>query len=110
MLDRVIDADPEMLRRVRVQLYRRFGFFPTESSEHSAEYVPWIMRHVEEVERLRVPVDEYLRRSEENLREYEELKRRLAAGEALEVEPTGELASLFIHSVETGFRIRSMTG
>ena len=37
-LDAAIDADPEVQRKVRVELYRRFGYFPTESSEHSAEY------------------------------------------------------------------------
>src|SRR6478672_8173251 len=39
-LAEVIDASPELQRRVRVEIYRRFGYFPTESSEHSAEYVP----------------------------------------------------------------------
>ena len=44
-LDAAIAADPEGLgRHVRVQIYKRFGYFPTESSEHFAEYVPWFMR------------------------------------------------------------------
>src|SRR6266567_8363407 len=37
-LREVIDADPELQRRARVEIFRRFGYFPTESSEHSAEY------------------------------------------------------------------------
>jgi len=38
-LREIIDADPEGLgRRVRVEIFRRFGFFPTESSEHSSEH------------------------------------------------------------------------
>ena len=41
-LDEAIAADPELRRRVRVELYRRLGYFPTESSEHSAEYLPWL--------------------------------------------------------------------
>ncbi|HUZ85046.1 MAG TPA: hypothetical protein VMU66_10150, partial [Gaiellales bacterium] len=45
LLDRAIERDPELARRVRVEMYRRLGYFPTESSEHSAEYVPWFMRH-----------------------------------------------------------------
>ena len=53
-------------------MYRRLGYFPTESSEHSAEYLPWFMRSDEMIERFRVPVDEYVRRSEENLREYDD--------------------------------------
>src|SRR6266536_2645150 len=86
----------------RVALYRRLGYFPTESSEHSAEYLPWFLRHDELVERFRIPVGEYLRRSEDNLHEYEDVKRRLDSGEGLEIEPTHELASEVIHSIETG--------
>ncbi len=36
-LDAAIAADPELRRRVRVELYRRFGYYPTVSSEHGAE-------------------------------------------------------------------------
>ena len=36
------------------------------------------------------------------MREYEEMKRALDAGETLELEPTSELASEIIHSIETG--------
>jgi alpha-galactosidase len=102
-LDAAIAADPEGLgRHVRVQVYERFGYFPTESSEHFAEYVPWFMRDDEEIDRLRIPVDEYVRRSEENLELYAEEKRMLAAGEAFEIERSGEYAALIIHSMVTG--------
>jgi alpha-galactosidase len=102
-LGEIVDADPEGLgRRVRVELFKRFGYFPTESSEHSSEYVPWFLRHDAEVERYRSEIDEYVRRSDENLLEFEEVKRRLDAGEDLGVEPTHELASQFIHALETG--------
>ena len=72
-LTEVIDAVPELQRRVRVELFRRFGYFPTESSEHSAEYVPWFMRHDDQVDRFRIFVGDYLARSEENLRELDAL-------------------------------------
>jgi alpha-galactosidase len=98
----VIDASPELGRRVRVEIFRRFGYFPTESSEHSAEYVPWFMRHDDQVERYQIFVGDYLARSEENLRELESLRFSLASGVPLELEPTDELASLFIHALETG--------
>jgi alpha-galactosidase len=101
-LAEVIDADPELQRRVRVELFRRFGYFPTESSEHSAEYVPWFMRDATQIERFRIFVGDYLARSEENLRELDELSEQLAAGQPLDLEPTGELASQFIYSLETG--------
>jgi alpha-galactosidase len=101
-LAEVIESSPELRRRVRVELYRRFGYFPTESSEHSAEYVPWFMRHDDQVERFRIFVGDYLERSEENLRELESLQAQLASDEPLDLEPTSELASEFIHALETG--------
>jgi alpha-galactosidase len=101
-LAEVIDASPELRRRVRVEIYRRFGYFPTESSEHSAEYVPWFMRHDDQIEEFRIFVGDYLERSEENLRELKELRRALDSDDPLDLEPTSELASEFIHALETG--------
>ena len=102
-LRQIVEADPEGLgRRVRVELFRRFGYFPTESSEHSAEYVPWLLHLDDQVARYRIEVDEYLRRSEDNLAEWEEIKRALDAGEALPVQANDELASQFIRALETG--------
>jgi alpha-galactosidase len=101
-LSEVIDASPELQKRVRVELFRRFGYFPTESSEHSAEYVPWFMRHDDQVSRYRIFVGDYLARSEENLAELDSLQAHLGAGADLDLEPTDELASQFIHSLETG--------
>ena len=103
LLDAAIERDPDGLgRRVRIELYRQFGHFPTESSEHSAEYVPWFMSHNDQLERYRIPVDEYVRRSLENLDEYRDTRRRLAAGEILPLQGEGELAPRYIHSLVTG--------
>ncbi|MFZ0043592.1 MAG: alpha-glucosidase/alpha-galactosidase, partial [Solirubrobacteraceae bacterium] len=105
LLDEAIERDPEGLgRKVRIELYRQFGFFPTESSEHSAEYVPWFMRHDDQLEHFRIPVDEYIRRSLENLEEYDEVRRLLAEGAELPIEGEGELAPRYIHSFVTGQR------
>ena len=102
-LREIVDADPEGLgRRVRVELFKRFGYFPTESSEHSVEYVPWFLHDDDEVARYRSEIDEYLRRSEENLADWERLERRLDAGEDIEVELNDELASQFVRALETG--------
>jgi alpha-galactosidase len=98
-----IEADPEGLgRRVRVEIFKRFGYFPTESSEHSSEYVPWFLPHDDQVERYRILVDDYILRSDENLAEFGAMKGAIEAGEQVEVEPTSELASEVIHSMETG--------
>src|SRR5262245_18264994 len=77
LLDEAIVRDPELRRRVRVDMYRRLGFYPTETSEHSAEYVPWYLRSDREVERLRIPVGDYIRVSEANLAEYRATRRAL---------------------------------
>jgi hypothetical protein len=47
-------------------------------------------------------IDEYVRRSDENLREWEELKAQLDAGEDIELERNDELASQFVFALETG--------
>ena len=49
---------------VRFEMMRHFGYYVTESSEHSAEYFPyWIKStHPELVEEFGIPLDEYLRR------------------------------------------------
>jgi alpha-galactosidase len=101
-LAEIIEGSPELQRRVRMEIFRRFGYFPTESSEHSAEYLPWFMRHDSQIERFQIFVGDYLERSQENLRELQALERALASSEPLDLTPTSELASLFIHSLETG--------
>jgi alpha-galactosidase len=101
-LDARIANDPELQRRVRVALHRRLGYFPTESSEHAAEYVPWFLRHQDQVDHYRIPIDEYIRRSEQNLVEYARVKVALARGEPMPIERSNEYASLIIHSCVTG--------
>jgi alpha-galactosidase len=103
LLDQRIAADPELRRRVRVDMYRRLGYYPTETSEHSSEYVPWYLRHPGEVERLRINVGEYITISEANLAEYRRVREELADAETLAID-TGstEYAPQVIHSLETG--------
>jgi alpha-galactosidase len=99
----IVDADPDGLgRRVRVEIFKRFGYFPTESSEHSAEYVPWFLHHDDQVEWFRCEIDEYLRRSRDNLDEYAQLKERLDAGDDLDIELNDELASQIVRAVASG--------
>jgi alpha-galactosidase len=75
-----VAADPRLERHVRTEMWHRFGYFPTESSEHAAEYVPWFMHRDEEIKRLGIPVGEYLGRTGQNLHVYEEIRRGLASG------------------------------
>ena len=101
-LDAAIAADPELRRRVRVDMYRRLGFYPTETSEHSSEYVPWYLSHQAEIERLRLRIGAYLGIVEQNLASYERTRNALKAGEPVPVEPTMEYAPQVIHSIVTG--------
>jgi alpha-galactosidase len=87
---------------VRAELYRRFGYYPTESSEHHAEYSPWFIPKDDLVERFNIPIGEYLDRVANNLAEYEDTKRRLDAGEPFEIERSGEYAAVIAHSKATG--------
>jgi alpha-galactosidase len=102
LLDERIAADEDLQRRVRVALYRRFGYYQTESSEHAAEYVPWFMRHDSELERYRIPVDEYVRRSERNLSRYREMRQAVERGDMGGLERSNEYASIIINAMATG--------
>jgi alpha-galactosidase len=103
LLDARLAEDPELRRRVRMDMYRRLGYFPTETSEHSSEYVPWYLHHDSEIARLRIPVGDYVRISEDNLAEYTSTRAALLAGEPvdLSIEAT-EYAPQVIHSMVTG--------
>ena len=103
LLDQRIAADPELRRRVRVDMYRRLGYYPTETSEHSSEYVPWYLHHPDEVERLRINAGEYVTISEANLAEYQRVRTELADTQTLSIDTTStEYAPQVIHSLETG--------
>jgi alpha-galactosidase len=95
--------DPEVYAKdkVRFELMRHFGYFVTESSEHNAEYTPYFLKDAGLVERFDVPVDEYVRRSEENLREYERARERLLAGESFPPQRSIEYGAPIVHSIET---------
>jgi alpha-galactosidase len=88
--------------RVRAELFRRFGYYPTESSEHHSEYSSYFIGHPELVDKLNIPLREYLRRCQRNIGEFEDTKRRLAAGEDLVLEPTSEYAAEIIHCMISG--------
>lgn len=103
LLREAIERDPELRRRVRVEIFERIGFYPTETSEHSSEYLSWFLRDPEQIERFRLRPLEYLGISEENVAEFEHAKAALAAGEPLELEEgAAEYAPQVIHSILTG--------
>jgi len=107
LLREKIAADPELERRVRVEIFRRIGFYPTETSEHSSEYLDWFLRSDEQIARFRLRPLEYLGISDDNLREFEETKALLFAGSDVPLHEDGdaaEYAPQIIHSMLTGVR------
>ena len=72
--DRVPDSN-----RVRYEMFKRLGYFVTESSEHFAEYTPWFIKsgRPELLERFNIPLDEYLYRCQAGLATWEFVEREL---------------------------------
>lgn len=56
--------------RVRYEMFKRLGYFVTESSEHFSEYVPWFIKRdrPDLIEKFNVPLDEYIRRCESQIK------------------------------------------
>jgi alpha-galactosidase len=103
LLREKIRSDDELSRRVRVEMFRRLGYYPTETSEHSSEYLPWFLRSPEQIERYRLQPLEYIGISEENVAEFEQAKRSLSDGTPLVLEQNAaEYAPQVIHSMVTG--------
>jgi alpha-galactosidase len=86
---------------VRAEIFRRFGLYPTESSEHHSEYNPWFIPKGK-VDEFHIPVGEYLARVAHNQAEFEETKRLLDAGAPFEIEQSGEYAPVIVHAMTTG--------
>jgi len=94
--------------RVRYEVFRYFGFFSTESSEHLAEYVPWFIKSArpELVERFNIPLDEYPRRCEENERAWERLRDDVADRRMVSAPRSDEYCARIVHAIETGTPFR----
>ena len=90
---------------VRYEMFKRLGYFVTESSEHFSEYVPWFIKggRPDLLDRFGIPLDEYPRRCERQIEGWESLRTRLENPEAkLRVVQSMEFGSGIIHSCETG--------
>jgi alpha-galactosidase len=94
-----------LANRVRYAAFKHFGYFVTESSEHFAEYVPWFIKpgRADLLEHYQIPIDEYLRRCEAQIKHWHVTKQQLEdEAHPLEVRRSGEYGAGIIHSRETG--------
>lgn len=88
---------------VRFELMKRLGYFVTESSEHNAEYSAFFIPHGQEmIQKFAVPLDEYLRRCDGIVDEFERMKKFSRSDEPIQVHRSHEYGSTIIHSTVTG--------
>ena len=89
---------------VRAEIFRAFGYFNTESSQHMSEYVPYFRKRPELFEKFKLVVafDQTSDREERRRRQDEGLKKALESTEKVPLERSDEYCSYIVHSIETG--------
>ncbi len=109
------DLYPEVRRRaqlpeyqhkdaVRFELMKWFGYYVTESSEHTSEYVPWFIKAKapELIERFHIPLDEYPRRCVHQIDSWNAMRAELLSDKPLKHERGHEYASYIFDAVVSG--------
>ena len=96
-------ANARCPNRVRYEVMKHLGHFVTESSEHFAEYVPWFLKshRPDLVESFGIPLDEYPRRCEEQIADWEAQRERLTQADRIEVKRSHEYAATIMNAVVT---------
>ena len=89
---------------VRYEILKRLGYFVTESSEHFAEYTPWFIKNHQQglLKDFNIPINEYIRRCEKQIQEWEDQEQQLLSNKELVCEKSVEYASRIILSMVTG--------
>lgn len=87
---------------VRHEMMHTFGFYNTESSEHTAEYNPYFIKNAypELIERFNIPLDEYPRRCIKQIKEWETMRKELVENKDITHTKTHEFASYIINAIE----------
>ena len=95
--------NPEKKNMVRMDYLDKFGYYVTESSEHNAEYNPFYIKksYPELIERFNVPIDEYMRRCEKNIANWQEQKEELKKSGNYEYKRSCEYAACIINAMVT---------
>lgn len=89
---------------VRFEIMNRFGHYITESSEHNAEYHPYFIKekYPELIDKYMIPIDEYLRRCEVQIKEWAEQREDYVNNGSLTHERSFEYASYIMDAIVTG--------
>lgn len=105
LIQKVIDENrvPDW-NRVRYEMFKRLGYFVTESSEHFAEYTPYFIKRdrPDLIERFNVPLDEYITRCEAQIAGWDIMKAMFERDRPLKHTRSKEYGSSIINSMETG--------
>jgi len=93
---------------VRYEFMRRFGFYITESSEHSSEYMPyWIKSRAPQlIEEFNIPLDEYPRRCINQIEGWKKQRDQLVKDPNLSHQRSHEYGSYIMEAMETDTPIR----
>ena len=88
---------------VRHEMMHRFGYYITESSEHTSEYTPYFIKskYPELIERFKIPLDEYPRRCVNQIKDWKEMRAKVT-GSDIEHEKSREFAAPIINAVVNG--------
>lgn len=95
------DYNKEGRDLVRLEIMKRFGYYVTESSEHSAEYLPYFIKdkYPELIDRFKIPLDEYPRRCERQISAWNKMRESLLHNSLIQHEKSHEFASYIINAV-----------
>ena len=93
---------------VRHEIMRHFGYYVTESSHHSAEYMPyWIKNsHPELVTDLNIPLDGYLKRVQGSAKLWKDQVKQALSGKDLPRYRSHEYGSYIMEAMETDVAVR----
>lgn len=88
---------------VRLEIMMRFGYYVTESSEHSAEYMPYWLKsaHPELIDQYRIPLDEYPRRCVDQIAGWQRMRDELVGNARLTHTRGHEYGSQIMEAIET---------
>lgn len=93
---------------VRYEFMRHFGYYITESSEHSSEYMPyWIKSKAPHlIKELNIPLDEYPRRCINQIARWKKQREEIVKNPTLSHHRSHEYGSFIIEAMETDNPIR----
>ncbi len=96
--------NPRCLNIVRYEMFKKLGYFVTESSEHFAEYTPYFIKpnRLDLIEQYKIPLDEYPKRCIEQINEWKDRIEDYKKAEKIIVEESHEYAASIVNSLWTG--------